>query len=60
MKTLIDEQIRVAKHNIQKGESILKMQNSLRRILSAYKEHLKLTEKHGKGTVAILIATVPF
>ena len=45
MKTLIDEQIRVAKHNIQKGESILKMQNSLRRILSAYKEHLKLTEK---------------
>ena len=44
-KTIIDDQINVAKRNIQNGESILKMQDSLKRILSAYKDHLNLTQK---------------
>ena len=48
MRTIIDDQIRVAKHNIEKGESILKMQESLKRILIAYQESLKLSKEQIK------------
>ncbi len=45
MKTIIDDQIRVAFNNIKKGVSREDMQERLKKILIAYKESLKLSKE---------------
>lgn len=47
-KTIIDEQIKLAKDNIKKGSNKEEMQNKLKEILMAYKEYLNLTEEEVK------------
>lgn len=43
MKTIIDEQIKIAKENIKNGVKEAEMSSRLKEILEAYKDYLKLT-----------------